>query len=154
MITSARIEAVNELGGIGWITCLRAPPSASSPLMTGRCRCPCSTSRPSPSSATRDYPGERLIAGRNPPPGIGVRERTSGRIFTAWIPALARNRKSAARSPRFIAVQEEEEAKEPFRAPMSSGDMADVESIHAFEGTETIQTLIVGADITGTGACS
>ena len=30
--------------------------------------------------------------------------------------------------------------------------MADVESIHAFEGTETIQTLIVGADITGTGA--
>jgi hypothetical protein len=25
---------------------------------------------------------------------------------------------------------------------------------HAFEGTETIQTLIVGADITGTGACS
>ena len=32
--------------------------------------------------------------------------------------------------------------------------MADIESIHAFEGTETIQTLIVGADITGTGACS
>jgi hypothetical protein len=26
--------------------------------------------------------------------------------------------------------------------------------VHAFEGTETIQTLIVGADITGTGACS
>jgi hypothetical protein len=25
MITSARIEAVKELGGIGWITCLRAP---------------------------------------------------------------------------------------------------------------------------------
>ena len=89
----------------------------------------------------------------------------------AWIPAPARtvsndavncpaqsrtrNRKSAARSPRSIAVQEEEEeAKEPFRAPMSSGDMADVESIHAFEGTETIQTRIVGADITGTGACS
>ena len=24
MITSARIEAVKELGGIGWITCLRA----------------------------------------------------------------------------------------------------------------------------------
>jgi hypothetical protein len=25
---------------------------------------------------------------------------------------------------------------------------------HAFEGTETIQTRIVGTDITGTGACS
>ena len=32
--------------------------------------------------------------------------------------------------------------------------MAGVESIHAFESTETIQTRIVGADITGAGACS
>jgi glutaryl-CoA dehydrogenase len=30
--------------------------------------------------------------------------------------------------------------------------MVDVESIHTFEGTETIQTLIVGRDITGVGA--
>jgi len=30
--------------------------------------------------------------------------------------------------------------------------LADIESIHTFEGTETIQTLIVGRDITGTGA--
>jgi glutaryl-CoA dehydrogenase len=27
--------------------------------------------------------------------------------------------------------------------------MADIESIHTFEGTETIQTLIVGRDSTG-----
>jgi len=33
-------------------------------------------------------------------------------------------------------------------------DMAGVESIHAFESTETIQTLIVGANITGISACS
>ncbi len=32
--------------------------------------------------------------------------------------------------------------------------MADIESIHTFEGTETMQTLIVGRDITGTGAFS
>jgi glutaryl-CoA dehydrogenase len=32
--------------------------------------------------------------------------------------------------------------------------MADIESIHTFEGTETIQTLIVGRDITGVGAFS
>ena len=32
--------------------------------------------------------------------------------------------------------------------------MAGVESIHTFEGTETIQTLIVGPDIVGTGALS
>jgi glutaryl-CoA dehydrogenase len=30
--------------------------------------------------------------------------------------------------------------------------MADIEAIHTFEGTETMQTLIVGRDITGTGA--
>jgi glutaryl-CoA dehydrogenase len=30
--------------------------------------------------------------------------------------------------------------------------MADIEAIHTFEGTETIQTLIVGRDITGAGA--
>ena len=32
--------------------------------------------------------------------------------------------------------------------------MADIEAIHTFEGTETIQTLIVGRDITGFGAFS
>jgi glutaryl-CoA dehydrogenase len=30
--------------------------------------------------------------------------------------------------------------------------MADIESIHTYEGTESIQTLIVGRDITGVGA--
>jgi glutaryl-CoA dehydrogenase len=30
--------------------------------------------------------------------------------------------------------------------------MADLEAIHTFEGTETVQTLIVGRDITGIGA--
>jgi hypothetical protein len=29
--------------------------------------------------------------------------------------------------------------------------MADIESIHTFEGTETIQALIVGRDSTGVG---
>jgi glutaryl-CoA dehydrogenase len=32
--------------------------------------------------------------------------------------------------------------------------MADIEAIHTFEGTETMQTLIVGRDITGVGAFS
>jgi glutaryl-CoA dehydrogenase len=30
--------------------------------------------------------------------------------------------------------------------------IADMEAIHTYEGTETIQTLIVGKDITGVGA--
>jgi glutaryl-CoA dehydrogenase len=32
--------------------------------------------------------------------------------------------------------------------------MADIEAIHTFEGTETMQTLIVGRDITGVSAFS
>jgi glutaryl-CoA dehydrogenase len=32
--------------------------------------------------------------------------------------------------------------------------MVDLESIHTFEGTESMQTLIVGRDITGVGAFS
>jgi glutaryl-CoA dehydrogenase len=32
--------------------------------------------------------------------------------------------------------------------------MSDIEVLHTFEGTETIQTLIVGRDITGIGAFS
>jgi glutaryl-CoA dehydrogenase len=31
---------------------------------------------------------------------------------------------------------------------------ADIEAVHTFEGTETIQTLIVGRDVTGIGAFS
>jgi glutaryl-CoA dehydrogenase len=34
------------------------------------------------------------------------------------------------------------------------GHMADIESIYTFEGTESIQSLIVGRDITGIGAFS
>jgi glutaryl-CoA dehydrogenase len=30
--------------------------------------------------------------------------------------------------------------------------LADIETLHTFEGTETMQTLIVGRDITGVGA--
>jgi glutaryl-CoA dehydrogenase len=30
--------------------------------------------------------------------------------------------------------------------------MTDIEAIHTYEGTETIQTLLVGRDITGVGA--
>ena len=37
---------------------------------------------------------------------------------------------------------------------MSSRHMAGVESLHAFKGTETIRTLIVGSEFTGTGAFS
>ena len=36
--------------------------------------------------------------------------------------------------------------------PYAMRHMADIEAIHTFEGTETMQALIVGRDITGIGA--
>ena len=38
MITSARIAALRDSGGIGWLTALRARPSPNSPPIPGRCR--------------------------------------------------------------------------------------------------------------------
>ena len=106
---------------------------------------------------------EQQTGGPPRPAGCGLR----GGIFTAWIPALAgtapdeavngpalsrsRNRKSAAPSPRSIAVQvEEAERADPPAYVIRH--MADVESSHAVEGIETIQTLIIGRGIMGVGA--
>ena len=67
MITTARINAIRELDArYGWITALRAPAIRKLWPTTARCSCPCSTSRISPRSANGDFPGERLIACRNP----------------------------------------------------------------------------------------
>lgn len=42
-----------------------------------------------------------------------------------------------------------DQAVRPFPVGCARRKMADIESIHTFEGTETIQTLIVGRDSTG-----
>jgi hypothetical protein len=117
MITSARIDAVKELGRIGWITCLRAPAIRTFAADDGPLQMSLFDQQ---DLAELQPPGPTPASAEDEPFGIGVRERTSGWIFTAWIPAPAktvsndtvncpaqsrtRNRKSAARSPRSIAV--------------------------------------------------
>ena len=66
MITSARIEAIRKLGGLGWITSLRAPAvralaenGALQLSLFDQANLAEITDHP-------DYPGERLIACRNP----------------------------------------------------------------------------------------
>jgi Transposase DDE domain len=65
MITSARIRALKEPGGLGWITCLRAPAirklAGAGPLQLSLFDQQDLAEITSP-----DYPGERLIACRNP----------------------------------------------------------------------------------------
>ena len=66
MITSARIEALRELGGLGWLTALRAPQIKKLAEDQGPLQLSlfdevnfCELTHP-------EYPGERLVACRNP----------------------------------------------------------------------------------------
>ena len=65
MITSARIEAIKDLGGLGWITSLRAPAIAAL-LDSGSLQLSLFDQANLAQISHPDYPGERLIACRNP----------------------------------------------------------------------------------------
>jgi hypothetical protein len=65
MLTSARVEALRELGGIDWITTLRAPAIAA--LATAGVVQPSLFDEVNLAEVTHpDYPGERLVCCRNP----------------------------------------------------------------------------------------
>ena len=66
MITSARIEQLRELGGFGWITALRAPAIAALAADDGPLQMSLFDQTNLAEIAHPDYPGERLIACRNP----------------------------------------------------------------------------------------
>lgn len=66
MITSARIEALKELGGLGWITCLRAPAVAKLAADDGPLQLSLFDTVDLAEITHPAYPGERLIACRNP----------------------------------------------------------------------------------------
>jgi hypothetical protein len=95
MITSARIEALNQLedgtarpDSYGWITALRAP--AIRKLMTEDGPLQLSLfDQQNPAEITSpDYPGERLVACRNPALAAG-RARTRGELLAATEKLLA-----------------------------------------------------------------
>jgi hypothetical protein len=65
MITSARIEAVKDLGGLGWITSLRAPAIAAL-AEAGALQLSLFDQQNLAEISHPDYPGERLVACRNP----------------------------------------------------------------------------------------
>lgn len=66
MITSARIEALKELGGLGWITSLRAPAIAALAAEDGPLQLSLFDEANLAEITHPDYPGERLVACRNP----------------------------------------------------------------------------------------
>jgi transposase len=66
MITSARIAALRELGGLSWITCLRAPAIKALAADDGPLQMSLFDTQDLAEITHPDYPGERLIACRNP----------------------------------------------------------------------------------------
>ena len=66
MITSARVEALRELGGFGWVTALRAPAIAALAADDGPLQMTLFDQVNLAEITHPDYPGERLIACRNP----------------------------------------------------------------------------------------
>ena len=66
MITSARVEALKELGGLSWITCLRAPAIAKLAAADGPLQLSLFDQQDLAEITHPGYPGERLIACRNP----------------------------------------------------------------------------------------
>ena len=65
MITTARIEALREVGGLDWVTCLRAP-AVKALAESGVLQLSLFDQTNLAEISHPDYPGERLIACRNP----------------------------------------------------------------------------------------
>jgi hypothetical protein len=66
MITNARVNALKELGGYGWVTALRAPAIAKLAADDGPLQLPLFDQADLAEISHPDYPGERLVACRNP----------------------------------------------------------------------------------------
>jgi hypothetical protein len=66
MITSARVQELRDLGGFGWVTALRAPAIAALAADNGPLQMSLFDQANLAEITHPDYPGERLIACRNP----------------------------------------------------------------------------------------
>jgi hypothetical protein len=82
MITSARIEAMRGKSGLGWLTALRAPAIKALAATGGPLQPTLFDEQDLAEIAHPDYPGERLIACRNPFLAV-ERARKRGELLTA-----------------------------------------------------------------------
>ena len=65
MLTSARIDRLREVGGIGWVSCLRAP-AIRGLVESGDLQLGLFDERDLAEITSPDFPGERLVVCRNP----------------------------------------------------------------------------------------
>lgn len=95
MLTSARIARLRELGGIGWVSCLRAP-AIRALVEAGNLQLGLFDETNLAEIASPDFPGERLVVCRNPALAV-ERARKREALLAATEAALA---KVAARVAR------------------------------------------------------
>jgi Transposase DDE domain len=88
MITSARIAALRTQTDLGWLTCLRAPDIAALAADNGPLQMSLFDTQDLAEIAHPDYPGERLIACRNPALAA-ERARKRAALLQATEPHLA-----------------------------------------------------------------
>jgi hypothetical protein len=88
MITSARIDALREAGDLGWLTALRAPAIAKLAADNGPLQLSLFDQADLAEITHPDYPGERLVACRNPLLAA-ERARKRGDLLTATEELLA-----------------------------------------------------------------
>jgi Transposase DDE domain len=81
MITSARVDALRELGGMGWITCLRAA-QIKALAEDGALQLSLFDQHNLAEITHPDFPGERLLCYRNPAPAA-ERARTRSELLAA-----------------------------------------------------------------------
>lgn len=88
MLTAARIERLREIGGIGWVSCLRAP-AIRALVEAGDLQLGLFDERNLAEITSPEYPGERLVVCRNP---VLAEERARKReaLLVATEAALAR----------------------------------------------------------------
>jgi hypothetical protein len=88
MLTSARIERLKELGGIGWVSCLRAP-AIRRLVDAGDLQLSWFDERNLAEITSPEFPGERLVVCRNPALAL-ERARKREALLAATEGALAR----------------------------------------------------------------
>ena len=88
MLTSARIERLRETGGIGWVSCLRAP-AIRALVEAGDLQLSLFDERDLAEITSPQFPGERLVVCRNPALAA-ERARTREALLAATEGALSR----------------------------------------------------------------
>ena len=130
MITSARIRALKQTPGLGWLTCLRAPAIKKLAQDGGPLQMSLFDTQDLAEISSPDYPGERLIACHNP--------------------ALAEER--AAHRQRLLAATEAELTK--IEAMVEAGHLKDAAAIGVRVGKVINKRKVAKHFITSIGQAS